>query len=355
MSNKQILKAYERYDYDGKVVPGSLVLRSKKPKNGKWKEVTEFLCCNPPSIGNVLTFRVRIFEDQVTPNWFRAYIRDFGDSSEGIIYWGDGTFETFITPPSDTLPLHHIFPAPGDYIVRMEFIVLNKIQFLVLGDSSNKEGNYSGRVTWINGLDIFNKEGINELQLSANDLTSISLPQIALDSYVNPGYIDLSNTYIKSLVVNNTEPLEGIDLFDTPIESLVINAPDIIGSTLNWFNTNLSSFDFYKYPSIYGIDIANCKFTSFDVHDLSILYNVYCVNNPISDVNISGCSSLTFVRFNVCNLTQTSVDHILTTLDGFGNINGYCELADGTNAAPGPAGLAAKTSLEGKGWYVVTN
>lgn len=46
MSNKRILKAYERYDGNGKVVPGSLVLRDRIPKNGKWKEVETYLCCN---------------------------------------------------------------------------------------------------------------------------------------------------------------------------------------------------------------------------------------------------------------------------------------------------------------------
>lgn len=44
---KRILKAYERYDYDGRVVPGSLVLRDRKPKNGNWKELTGYECCNP--------------------------------------------------------------------------------------------------------------------------------------------------------------------------------------------------------------------------------------------------------------------------------------------------------------------
>ena len=43
---KRILKAYERFDYNGKVVPGSLVLRDRIPKNGKWKEVQTYLCCN---------------------------------------------------------------------------------------------------------------------------------------------------------------------------------------------------------------------------------------------------------------------------------------------------------------------
>jgi hypothetical protein len=44
---KRILKAYERYDYNGKVVPGSLVLRDRIPKNGRWKELVGYECCNP--------------------------------------------------------------------------------------------------------------------------------------------------------------------------------------------------------------------------------------------------------------------------------------------------------------------
>ena len=47
MSNKRILKAYERYDGSGKVVAGSLVLRDRIPKNGRWVEVEAYECCNP--------------------------------------------------------------------------------------------------------------------------------------------------------------------------------------------------------------------------------------------------------------------------------------------------------------------
>lgn len=47
MSNKRILKAYERYDGSGRVVAGSLVLRDRIPKNGRWREVEAYECCNP--------------------------------------------------------------------------------------------------------------------------------------------------------------------------------------------------------------------------------------------------------------------------------------------------------------------
>jgi hypothetical protein len=41
------LKAYVRYDGSGRVVAGSLVFRKKKPRNGRWVEITKNQCCNP--------------------------------------------------------------------------------------------------------------------------------------------------------------------------------------------------------------------------------------------------------------------------------------------------------------------
>lgn len=45
--NKRDLKAYVRFDGTGRIVPGSLVLRRSIPKNGNWKEITAYECCNP--------------------------------------------------------------------------------------------------------------------------------------------------------------------------------------------------------------------------------------------------------------------------------------------------------------------
>ena len=48
MENKK-MKAYVRYDGNGKIVPGSLVIRTKKP-SGKFKELVNpslYQCCNP--------------------------------------------------------------------------------------------------------------------------------------------------------------------------------------------------------------------------------------------------------------------------------------------------------------------
>lgn len=39
------LKAYVRYDGRGRIIAGSLLLRRKMPKVGKWKEIDAYECC----------------------------------------------------------------------------------------------------------------------------------------------------------------------------------------------------------------------------------------------------------------------------------------------------------------------
>ena len=46
MSNKKDLKAFVRFDGSGRVVSGSLILRRRMPKVGKWQEVPAYECCN---------------------------------------------------------------------------------------------------------------------------------------------------------------------------------------------------------------------------------------------------------------------------------------------------------------------
>jgi hypothetical protein len=45
--NKRELKSFVRIDYSGRVVAGSLILRNKMPKVGKWREIPAYECCNP--------------------------------------------------------------------------------------------------------------------------------------------------------------------------------------------------------------------------------------------------------------------------------------------------------------------
>lgn len=47
MATTTKLKAYVRFDGSGRIVPSSLILQRSKPKDGNWKEIEAYECCNP--------------------------------------------------------------------------------------------------------------------------------------------------------------------------------------------------------------------------------------------------------------------------------------------------------------------
>ena len=57
--NKRDLKAFCRYDGMGRIVAGSLVLRKKMPKVGKWTEVPAYECCNYSTTTSTTTLLVQ--------------------------------------------------------------------------------------------------------------------------------------------------------------------------------------------------------------------------------------------------------------------------------------------------------
>jgi hypothetical protein len=62
------LKAFVRYDGSGRVVSGSLVFRKKKPKNGRWVEITKNECCTDN--GTTTTTTTQSGGGGVTPTAF---------------------------------------------------------------------------------------------------------------------------------------------------------------------------------------------------------------------------------------------------------------------------------------------
>lgn len=47
MSNKRDLKAYVRYDGNGRVIAGGNILQRSEPKVGNWEQIQAYECCDP--------------------------------------------------------------------------------------------------------------------------------------------------------------------------------------------------------------------------------------------------------------------------------------------------------------------
>lgn len=65
--DRRDLKAYVRFDGTGRVVPGSLILRRKKPKVGKWVEIPAYECCNPTTTTTTSTSSTTTTTTTVAP------------------------------------------------------------------------------------------------------------------------------------------------------------------------------------------------------------------------------------------------------------------------------------------------
>ena len=107
-NNKRGLKAFVRYDGSGRVVAGSLILRRKKPKVGKWTEVQGYECCNDVT----LTFTVP--SATITDVTLRLFC--------------NGT------------QIHYLF-TPSDSTTIGSLITILNNTFNVLGTFSNPSGN----------------------------------------------------------------------------------------------------------------------------------------------------------------------------------------------------------------------
>jgi hypothetical protein len=102
-------------------------------------------------------------------------------------------------------------------------------------------------------------------------------------------------------------------------------------------------------------DGDNMLFTSLDFTGITSIRQILNDATGLQHINITGCVNLNEVRLVNNDLTQTSVDHVLVTLDDSGLTGGLVDLGGGTNAAPSVAGAAAAASLILKGWSVTVN
>ena len=113
MANRRDLKAYARYDGSGRIIPGSNILRKNEPKNGNWKELQAYACCNLNP--NCIYFTIEATEDNLD-FWFRLYVADDGGPGLALtMTWGDGTVEGVVISADDSRLLDHTFGNPGSF------------------------------------------------------------------------------------------------------------------------------------------------------------------------------------------------------------------------------------------------
>ena len=198
------------------------------------------------------------------------------------------------------------------------------------------------RITSITGLQ--NLTNLTGLELGWNSLTTVDLSGMSSLLYVDisdqnsPNVLD--ENYLTSVDLTGCTAIQELRLDDSDFS----NGIPYIGDLIELIFLDLDqcgiagTVDLSNFPSLRGFDLSgNTSLTSVTISS----------SQPLGDgqsIDIYGCA-----------LVPSAVDNILIALAANAINNGYVDLTGGTNAVPGASGLAAKTTLEGKGWQVDVN
>jgi Leucine-rich repeat (LRR) protein len=199
----------------------------------------------------------------------------------------------------------------------------------------------SAVITSITGLQ--NLTNLNNFNADYNGLQSVNLSGLANLLYVDISDNDVPGLGTKSLTSVNLSGCTALQQLRLDDSDFSAGVPDLSGLTsLVWFDMdqcNISgSLDLQGLPSLEGFDLSG---------------NIEITNVTISSSQPLGDGFEVLLSNNA--LTQTAVDDILVALAANSINGGYVDLTEGTNAVPGAAGLAAITTLTGKGWSCDVN
>jgi len=196
-------------------------------------------------------------------------------------------------------------------------------------------------VTSVTGLQ--NLTNLQNFNADFNGLQSVNLSGLT-----NLLYVDISDNNtpgggpksLTSVNLSGCTALQQLRLDDNDFSAGIPSLAGLIN--LVWFDMDQcdisGSIDLSGLPSLEGFDLNS---------------NIGITNVTVSSSQPLGDNWEVLLNNNA--LTQTAVDNILVELAANSINNGYLQLDDGTNAVPGAAGLAALTTLTGKGWSCDVN
>lgn len=376
-------RAFIKYTKAGKIIPGSLIFTSGSyPTDGKYKEVSTNICCDEQPYG---------YFDVTSANWGftdEAGLRTFLESKGVIIIeiknfsLLDGRLKFYIKCfiSAGSLELDNLNITSVNIIDIPDLNILNlENNILTEFNPSKLSSTLSVLNLGSNSLITFNQNSIplnlKYLILDHNDLTVLSIDKLINLTGFRAGWNNLS-----SLDISTLSKLDSVSLNATTLSSIdFTGSPDI-----NWIDmsnsSSLTSVNVSGLTKLSNLNLNDCNLTSIDVSGLDSLEYLQLDANNLSTLNLDGLSHLFYFRafgnnltsislngtstllapyyeFGVAynNLSSSEIDYILTILDDVIGTFGYVYLNGTGNAAPGAAGLVAKSSLQTRGITVITN
>jgi hypothetical protein len=295
-----------------------------------------------------------------------------GDGEDYEVVWWDGTVETYASgdtasrivsgDPEITIRLRSFSPMTQLQSNSMEIsqVVLDQNPFFERIILVNNE---------LSSIGLTSQPNLDTLDLETNNLTAIDLSGNPLLTFVS-----LSDNDITVLNTLSNPLIEFLFVGENLLTSLSVNHLPNLENLSMGGNVGITSINLSQNLDLLQFTTSGCSITSFDFSANVLLFLVDVSQNPIGSIDVSMLPNLENFRLQICgvsvldisnnpliillaadanSLPEAQVDDVLIKLDAAGLSNGEVILTN--NAPPGAPGLAAKASLQGKGWNVDTD
>ncbi len=138
--------------------------------------------------------------------------------------------------------------------------------------------------------------------------------------------------------------------------NIIVDVPANV-TRINNDSDNITSVSgLNNMPALNYLQININNLSALDVSGNPAMATVVAFSNSLTAFDISSNPNIITLNLFGSQLPVSDINNILINLDSFGLLNGFVRLDGQTPAAPpSGAGAVAKTSLQGKGWTVITD
>ena len=172
---------------------------------------------------------------------------------------------------------------------------------------------------------------------------------------INDPVFDFSTAGTKYITVTSSDGASGLTRFECYGNTLTVL--DVSGATslirLFCYSNSLTLLNVSGATLIEEISCHNNSLTSLNVSNNTALTDLWCYSNNLTVLDVSNNTALTNFRCQSNLFSSSTVDGIICDVEDFNTSNGDLDISN--NATPTSTGEACITTLESRGWTVVSD
>jgi len=176
-------------------------------------------------------------------------------------------------------------------------------------------------------LDVSNLTNLGWLNCDSNNLTILDTTNL-----IYLGFLNCSFNKILNLDLSNN--------IDELVSIICLSNTDLVIS----FSSSNNYLKILQY--------SNCNLNTLNISNLTALETLWLDGNNFTSFDLTGLNKLNYITFYDNKLTDTSIDNIIITVDGYGTFNGNLALNLNTGNRTSASDIAY-ANLISRGWTII--